>query len=307
VIRTVSVVPAAVISKELRVRMRGWRWAGVTTLYIAVLGAITIGFLLQKYNLAPDQSSRAGVELFQALSIFQLFLIVFVTPASLAGAISGERQHRTWDLLMVSRISTLGIVCGKLAVGIAFNLLLIAASLPLFALVFLFGGVPLSYAIDTYVVFVATVLLLGAASLTVSALTGRLVVSFMLSFFVALALAVGLTLLTLYLQAPGQPSVISLAGIPFQTAGTPSLLTPFAQIDPFVVLMSALPAEAGGTILGDLGTVHHAFGLPWQLPLWGAYLLIAVVLSSLLILSTAAIARPMPRSHRRVSNWRARR
>jgi ABC-type transport system involved in multi-copper enzyme maturation permease subunit len=291
-IRASDIVPPALVTKELRLRMRGWRWAAVTTLYTAVLGVITIGFLLQKYNLAPDQSTRAGVELFQALSIFQLFLLVFITPASLAGAISGERQHRTWDLLLLSRLSALGIVCGKLLVGVAFNLLLIAASLPLFALVFLFGGLPFDYVVHTYAVFLATILLLGSASLAISALTARLVVSFMTGLVVSLALAVGLTALTVVLIAPGQPSILTLAGIPFQSSGPGGTLTPFVQLDPFVALLSALPAEGGGTILTGLGTIDHAFGLPWQLPLWGAYGILAVILSAVLVLIAAAIIRP---------------
>jgi ABC-type transport system involved in multi-copper enzyme maturation permease subunit len=291
-IRASDIIPPAVVSKEMRLRMRGWRWAAVISLYTGVLGVITIGFLLQKYNLAPDQSVRAGVELFQALSIFQLLLLVFVTPASLAGAISGERQHRTWDLLLLSRLSAVGIVCGKLLVGVAFNALLIAASLPLFALVLLFGGISLGYVFHTYVVFLATVLLLGAASVALSALTARLVVSIMTGLFIALSLAVGLTMLTVFLQAPGQTSIITLAGIPFQSSSPSATLTPLAQLDPFVALMSAVPAEAGGTILGGLGTIDHAFGLPWQLPLWAAFGVLSLVLSALLVLVTAVIIRP---------------
>ncbi len=290
--RATAIIPTSVIRKDLRLRMRGWRWAAVTTVYVAILGLIAVGFLLQKYNPTPSQSSRAGIQLFQSLSIFQLLLIVFVTPASMAGAISGERQHRTWDLLLVSRLSALDIVWGKFLVGIAFNLLLMAASLPLFSLVFLFGGVALGDVIHTFVVFLVTVLFLGAASLAVSALTARLVVSFMVSMFIALALAVGLSLLTLYLQAPGQPSVLTLAGIPFQSVKPPSPLTPFAQFDPLVALLSALPNDAGGTLLGGLGTIDHAFGLPWQLPLWGAYALVAGPISVLLVLATTRLVQP---------------
>ena len=296
--RAIGIVPAAVIRKDLRLRLRGWRWAGVTTLYVAILGVIAVGFLLQKYDPTPSQSSRAGIQLFQTLSIVQLFLIVFVTPASMAGAISGERQHRTWDLLVVSRLSTLDIVWAKLLGGITFNLLLIAASLPLFGLIFLFGGVAPADVIPTFVVFLATVVFLGATTLAASALTARLTVSFMVSMLIALALAVGLSLLTVYLQAPGQLSVLTLGGIPFQSINPPSPLTPFAQLDPLVALLSALPAETGGTLLGGLGTIDHAFGLPWQLPLWGAYALLVGMISLVLVLATTKFVRPpLPLQH----------
>src|SRR5690242_1243784 len=125
------------MSKDLRLRMRGWRWAGVVTLYVAILAAVALAFLLQRYNPTADQPSIAGIRLLQSLALFQLFLLLFVTPASVAGAISGERQKRTWDLLLVSQVPPREIVWGKLLAGIAFNLVLVCASLPFFSLVFL--------------------------------------------------------------------------------------------------------------------------------------------------------------------------
>jgi ABC-type transport system involved in multi-copper enzyme maturation permease subunit len=294
------VPPAAIITKDLRLRMRGWRWAGVATLYVAILGTIAIAFLLQKYSPTAGSSgasspSRAGIKLFQTLSIIQLFLIVFVTPATVAGAISGERQHRTWDLLIASRVRTMDIIWGKLVAGIAFNLVLIGASLPIFSLVLLFGGIPPTDWVPPFVVFVVTVLLLGTISLAVSALTARLTVSFMLSMLVALLLTVGLSLLTLLLQAPGQLGIVSLGSLPFQTFNQPSPLTPLAQLDPLVALLSTLPASSGGTLLGRLGIVHHAFGLPWQLPWWAAYTLLAGLISLVLLLATTGLVRPAVR------------
>lgn len=292
-----TILPAAVMGKDLRLRMRGWRWAGVATLYVAILGVVAAAFLLQKYNPTAGGSggsdpAQAGIKLLQALSIFQLFLIAFVTPATVAGAISGERQHRTWDLLLASRVPVREIVWGKLLAGIAFNLVLIGASLPIFALVFLFGGIGVGDIVPSFVVFLVTVLLLGTVSLTVSALTSRLSVSFMVSMLMALLLIVGLSLLSLYLQAPGQIGVLTLGGLPFQSANQPSALTPLAQLDPLVALLSALPDGSGSTLLGDVGTINHAFGLPWKLPWWGAYSILAGALSLLLVVATTRLVRP---------------
>jgi ABC-2 type transport system permease protein len=292
--------PTVIMTKDLRLRMRGWRWAGVATLYVTILGAVAVTFLLQKYNPTAGNSgtsapSLAGIKLFQTLSIFQLFLLAFVTPATVAGAISGERQHRTWELLLAARVPVRDIVWGKLLAGIAFNLVLIAASLPVFCLVFLFGGIGPGDWIAPFVVFLATVLLLGAISLTVSALTARLTVSFMVSMLLALLLIVGLSLVVLYLQAPGQIGVLTLGSLPFQTLNQPPPLSPLAQLDPLVALLSALPDESGGTLLGGLGTVHHVFGLPWKLPLWGIYTVLAGVFSLMLVLVTTRLVRPVAR------------
>jgi ABC-type transport system involved in multi-copper enzyme maturation permease subunit len=261
----------------------------ILTVYMAVLGVIAIAFLLQQGGPAANQSSQIGVQLFQVLAVFQVFLILFVAPASTAGAISGERQRQTWELLLVTRLSSFGIVWGKLLAGLAFNMLLIVASLPLFSLVFLFGGVAPDDVVHTYIVFLATVMLLGVTSLFVSALARRLAVAMIMSSIVALCLAVGVTLMAMYLENWGQPVYGPNGTLP------PPPLTPLTHLDPLAALASALPNGAGGTILGSLGTIHHAFGLPLQLQLWAAYTILVAALSILLLAATTYLVRSSPR------------
>lgn len=291
-------LPTAVVAKELQLRLRGWHWAGVTTVYAGILAVIAFAFLLHQYSLVSSESRAAGIHLFQALSLGELFLIVFVTPASLAGAISGERQHRTWDLLVVTPIPMAGIVWGKLLAGIIFNLLLVAATLPFFALVFLFGGVTLASMVPTFVVFVMTIVLLSSVSLAVSALTARLTVSYMTGTMVALALVVGLSLVALYGEANAQLGPISIGSVPFLAGGSTAPLSPLAQLDPLIALLATLPGDSGGSLLGGLGIIHHAFGLPWRVSLWGAYLVLATVISLLLTLLSIRLAESSPRFSR---------
>jgi ABC-2 type transport system permease protein len=278
----------AVIGKELRTRMRGWRSVAVLTAYMAVLGAIAIAFLFQQAGPTTGQSSQVGVQLFQVLAGFQLFLILFVTPASTAAAISGERQRQTWDLLLVTRLSAFGIVLGKLAAGLAFNLLLLLASLPLFSLIFLFGGVAPDDVIHTYAVFLATILLLGVISLLVSALGRRVTVTMIVSNVLALLIGVGLSLLTLYLENWGSPAYGPRGPI------KPPPLTPLAELDPFAALLSALPGTTSVSQLGQLQIVHHAFGLPFTMHLWEAYFILATVLSVVLLAITTLVVRFSP-------------
>ncbi|HZU11307.1 MAG TPA: ABC transporter permease subunit [Chloroflexota bacterium] len=288
-IRARGIVYNSVIDKELRTRMRGWRSIAVLMGYMAVLGIIAIAVLVQQVGpSAAGQSSQAGLQLYEVLCIFQLLLILFVTPATTASAISGERQRQTWDLLRVTHLSSFGIVWGKLVAGLAFNLLLIFGSLPLFSLVFLFGGVAPDDILHTYVVFLATVLLLGMSSLFISALTRRVAASMVISNIVALAISVGIGLFTIYLEQPTRPQFGPNGPI------VPPL-TPLAQIDPLIALLSALPNTTGGTVLDGIGQIHHAFGLHVTMPLWGAFCLLAILISAVLFLLTAALVRSSPR------------
>ena len=66
---------------------------------------------------------------------------MFLAPAFTSGAISLEREKQTLDMLAATPISSLAIVVGKLFSALAYVFLLIAASIPLTAIVFVFGGV----------------------------------------------------------------------------------------------------------------------------------------------------------------------
>lgn len=283
----------SMVNKELRTRMRGWRSTIILTAYMTILGIIAIAFLIQQAGPSASQSSQVGIQLFQVLAVFQLFLILFVTPASTAGSISGERQRQTWDLLLVTRLSSFGIVWGKLVAGLAFNVLLLFASLPLFSLVFLFGGVAPDDVFHTYVVFLTSVLLFGVASLLVSALTRRLAVAMIVSNIIALLLGIGVSLLALYLENWGRQT-FSAGPAGMRPVPLPPL-TPLAQLDPFAALGAALPNGDGSDFLGGFGMIHHAWGSSLAVPLWGVYCVEGLALSVILFLLTTVLTRHPPR------------
>ena len=71
----------------------------------------------------------------------QTLMIAILAPASTAGTISGERERQTLDLLAVTPISSVAIVVGKLLSALTWVFVLITASIPVAALVFVYGGV----------------------------------------------------------------------------------------------------------------------------------------------------------------------
>ncbi len=54
-----------------------------------------------------------------AIIYVQTFLFCFIIPANLHGAIAGERERRSWDLLLAAPIENIQIVVGKLVSGLA--------------------------------------------------------------------------------------------------------------------------------------------------------------------------------------------
>lgn len=280
-----DLVHNAVVARELRTRMRGWRASIILTLYLAVLGAVTIVFLAQQAGPSAAQSPQIGAQLFRALALFQLLLLLVVAPASTAGAIGGERRQRTWDLLLATPMSSFGIVVGTLLVGVAFNLLLLVAALPLLSLVVLFGGVGAASIAHTYLVLVATALMLGAVGVLISAISSSPVVAIIVSNVIALLLSGGLTLLVLYGEN------WNIARISAGASVSSSALNPLAQLDPVVALAAALPGDAGSSYLGGVAATTHVLGLPIVVPLWEAYCMVAAALSVVFFLDAVALVR----------------
>ena len=172
---------AALLTKELRLRLRRERSVWLIITYLLVMGLPGFGFLQRENAFSGGYQgyllSQIGAQLYALLSFVQLFLIVFIAPAFTATTINGEKERQTFDLLLCSKLSAFSLLAGKLIAGLANALLLIAASIPLFSLVFFFGGVAPSQVLSTLVVFVMTALVTGTFGLFCSTLLRRPTVS----------------------------------------------------------------------------------------------------------------------------------
>jgi len=133
--------------KELRSRMRGRRAFALLSLYLLALsGVITLVYLTYTTSVGMPGSTAgytAGKGLFAAVLSVQVVLVTFVGPILTAGAISGERDRQTFDLLRTTLLSANSLVLGKLVSALSYIFLLVLVSIPLQSIAFLVGGLSL--------------------------------------------------------------------------------------------------------------------------------------------------------------------
>jgi len=152
-----------VLLKELKVRMRGWKAAGIIALYLLVLTAVTV-FIIYTVFTDPYTSNidpQVSIGAYTALAVFQFILIMFIVPALTAGAISGEREKQTLDLVLCTKLKPISIITGKLFASTSQTLLLIIASFPLFSMVFLFGGISIKEIMQLFGFYIVTAVTIG--------------------------------------------------------------------------------------------------------------------------------------------------
>jgi ABC-2 type transport system permease protein len=191
----------AVGSKELRGRMRGPRAFIALTFYLVLLAGFTVMIYLLQQQAAAQQaafgggnpyvSAQVGQAIFMTLLFLQVLLVVFLAPAATSGAISLEREKQTLNLLAATPVSTIAIVLGKLSSALAFVVVLVLASIPLTAVVFVFGGVAPEDILRGYAVLLVTALGFGSVGILVSSMTRRTQSATILTYLAVLVLTVG--------------------------------------------------------------------------------------------------------------------
>jgi ABC-type transport system involved in multi-copper enzyme maturation permease subunit len=134
-----------ITTKELRSRMRGRRAFVVLTVYLlGMSGFIALVYLAYAASssgpFGPDPR-LAGKVVFGAVLGMQVVLVTFIGPSFTAGAISGEKERQTYDLLRTTLLTANSFVTGKLTSALGYVLLLILVSIPLQSIAFLLGGV----------------------------------------------------------------------------------------------------------------------------------------------------------------------
>lgn len=257
------------IVKDGLSRVRTWRAPAVIALYLAVLGLVV--YMSLTLQLAVFRGgfgfAQVGKNVFTAIAQVQLALVCLFGPAVAAGAVSGERERQTLDVLMVSSMTPWAIIWGKLVASVAFILLLITAALPVFATVFFLGGIDFEQFLISQLLTVTTALSIGATSLFLSVLFQRTLASTVVAYGFTFAVTAGTwlvgTVLTQMALAQAQISTgrIGPTG-PTGPTGPPDA-HPLLLLSPFHALASALQNASGARlILGRSANVLLSPGGP---------------------------------------------
>lgn len=191
-----------IINKEFRSRMRNLRTYILVTIFVGLLSisAGAVVFLLVYSSGQPGSIAiwqRAGQFVFYTIFLIELFLVSFIAPALTSGAISSEKEHKTFDLLKATLLKSPNIVLGKLVSALSFLIILIIASVPLYALAYTFGGV------NGTEILIALLLILWASifnssiGLIFSSLSKRTLLATILSYTTIAIITFGLPIIIL--------------------------------------------------------------------------------------------------------------
>jgi ABC-type transport system involved in multi-copper enzyme maturation permease subunit len=119
----------------------------------------------------------------------QYVLLSLMTPSFAAGTITGEKERKTYEMLLASPMRPGAIVVGKLFAAMAHLAVLVFCSLPIVMLCLPLGGVHYSEVLGTYVAMAASVISFGMISVACSSYFPRTVAAQVVSYLLILPMA----------------------------------------------------------------------------------------------------------------------
>ncbi|MHC4435237.1 MAG: ABC transporter permease subunit, partial [Planctomycetota bacterium] len=193
---SLSWLTGPIFAKELRVSSRRCRNYVLRFLYLSLLtgllGMVWLA-LIDRGGSGLFRASRmaeAGKMVIMCTVWFQFCVTQVVAVVMLSTSISDEVYNRTLGLLMTTPISGFQIVMGKLLSKLLQLILLLSISLPVLAIVRVFGGVPWGYVVSSLCVTLTTMIFFGSLSLLFSVFTRRVyivIIATVLALFLILA------------------------------------------------------------------------------------------------------------------------
>jgi ABC-type transport system involved in multi-copper enzyme maturation permease subunit len=146
-------------------------------------------------------NNRIGRDLFVGFASIQLALVIIISPALTWGSISGEKEKKTFEMLMMTLLSKHQIIFGKFLSSILYILEMILLSIPLAFVMFMLGGISIPEVLLAYSVILVSIIFCGFIGFFCSNLFQKTYFSTITSVVVILAFVLGTVIATALLDA----------------------------------------------------------------------------------------------------------
>lgn len=108
---------------------------------LALLSLVSLYGAVNRSRFFGSVQFASVIQTYSTVAFIEFAMFMLLIPAITAGSISGEKERKTLDLLLTSRMTPVSIVLGKLQVSLNLVRILAVSSLPVLSLVFVFGGI----------------------------------------------------------------------------------------------------------------------------------------------------------------------
>lgn len=221
-----------VLKNELKLSTRTIK---TSIIIFAFNGILVIGSLIILFKTSNDTLNYNYVNynnllfLYKMIGYMEFIILMLLVPAITATAITGERDRKTLDLLLVTRMKPRDIIVGKLLASLSTIVLLIVASTPILFLTFVYGGISVMDVIITIGVLMICAFFVGSIGILCSTICKKTSTALVSSYSIILGIILGgygIVMFAQYIVRGNemvQNSVNSLSGLIYLLLPNPAI------------------------------------------------------------------------------------
>ncbi len=287
-----------IIRREFLSSLRSIKIFILVMVYVLFL-TLVAGIFLAASDVTSTFNPRQAIYLYSVLAGFQLFLAMLIIPALAGSTISGERERQTLDLLLITKMSPISIIWGKLVSSLLVSLLIILSSMPIFGLILFYGGVSVINIMGMIVFTIITTAMGGSVAIFFSALFKKTVGAIILSYIVYLSITLG-NFIT-FLLIGGIPSSLFGQSLP------PGFYKLMLGSNPAFSFLSVLDSQFGFNNINsiansfsydmlDIPVLNAISDVLMFIPPWLTGSILNLLVTALLILLSSKLINPLKKN-----------
>ncbi|OYP33917.1 ABC transporter permease [Rhodopirellula sp. MGV] len=212
-----------VLQRELLVNLRTKRAFALLALYQILLAAVVIAAWPSDQRLDLTSNPASATKLVNLFFLGQYVIASLMAPSFAAGTIAGEKERKTYEMLLASPMRPGAIVFGKMVASLTHLGMLIIGSLPIIVLCLPLGGVHVYEVLAAYLGLIVSVILFGAIGVMCSSYFPRTSSALVVSYLTILPLVIGACVLWGSLGADGYLR-LKLATVVFPAFGLAAVI-----------------------------------------------------------------------------------
>lgn len=180
-----------ILIKELKLGARSIRLPLSIMFYDIVLAIVAVIAILIVSLAGSDEGGvnfSGFLYIFEVIGWIQMAITLLIVPILTAGAISGEREKQTLEIMLTTPEKPLAIVWGKLLASLSNYLIFIISSIPIMAIAFVLGGLNWFALLGYMVMMIIMAIYVGSIGIFCSSEFKKTIVSIVMTFLLEFAL-----------------------------------------------------------------------------------------------------------------------
>ncbi|MEC7678361.1 MAG: ABC transporter permease [Planctomycetota bacterium] len=192
-----------VLQRELLVNLRKHRSFVLLAIYQIVLASIV--WIAWPQDLMMDLTTNppSAKKLANLFFLGQYVIASLMAPSFAAGAVTGEKERSTYEMLLASPLRPGAIILGKIIASLTHLILFVVASVPIMVLCLPLGGLSVYEVLAAYLGLLISIILFGSISIFCSSYFSKTSHSLVVSYLVILPLVLGAIFLWQSLEQDG--------------------------------------------------------------------------------------------------------